>query len=459
MQNYLSICGILACLLTAGTPALSQSNQAQLQVEAEDALVGGEPARTAALAQQMLATNTDSFTALLLLALAQSDLGDQQQAAATAADAYRAAPTEEARLQAARLVASIRFGSAQYARSEFWLRRAANHTQTDQESQDVVREYIRAARANPLSLEFSASVAPSDNINDGSNDGILRFEGIDLDFVLPEDQRALSGIEFSGSARVNYRLTRNPNQTTTLNGYVSGRTYALSSSAKDLLASSPNATVRSVKGSDFATVVAEIGITHRRPQLVSFGPTAFTVTFGTYWQGGDRLVYYQDIVLEQTIPLRSNAAFSFRGSIRDQQALEPSVVDSVIYDAVGAYSFGLPNNDRLKFSLAWRQNDAGLESTYTEYRTGVRYTFAKSVWTTRWSTSLDLEYRDYDEFATTLDGRQDRVIRVGADAVFEGITYFGFSPTMSFDASRRVSNAEEITSSAAQVQIGVESSF
>ena len=459
MKNMLSTYAAFIWLLTAASSAIGQTSFAQLQEQAEAALVNGKPTETAASAKRMLALHPDSFPALFLLALAQSDLDDTQTAASTAALAYNVAPTKDTRLQAARLVASARFRAGQYTRSALWLRRAANHTTTTQDIEAVVREYVRATRANPLSMQFSGSIAPSDNINNGSDDGVLNFEGIPIDFVLPENERAVPGLEFAGSARATYRLSQNTQQTTTFNGVLTGQSYALSEQSKDLLGASPSADIRAIKGRDFATTVVEIGLTHRRPQLVPIGPTAFTVSFGTYWQGGDRLVNYQDFIVEQTIPTAPNAAFSARASVRDQQALQSSVTDSMIYDAIGAYRMGLANTDTLQFSLAWRQNDAGPQSTYREYRAGLGYSFAQPILNTRWSTSLGLEYRAYDTFPTTLDGRQDRVVTLGADAVFQDLTYFGFSPSMSFSATRRQSNAEEITSSAVQVQFGIQSNF
>lgn len=459
MKTSFSKTAIVFCLCAVATQAFGQTDVQALQTRAEEALVNGDPNTTADLALQMLERNADSFAGLFLLALAQADLGRQQDAAATAEQAYRAATTEDARLQAARLVASLRFGAEQYARSEFWLRRAANHAQTDEDAQAVKTEYARVAEANPLAVEFTASIAPSDNINDGSKNGVLQFEGIDLTFLLPEDQLALSGVEYAGSARVNYRVSRGDNQTTTLNGYLSGRTYTLSHSAKDLLASSPNADVRAVTGSDFATTVAEVGLTHRRRDLTSLGPTSFTLTYGKYWQGGAATIDYRDLIVEQIVPVSQNTAMSFRGSVRDQNALQPTVVDSVIYDAIGAYRMALPNNDQMQVSLALRQNDAGLETTYTEYRSTISYTFAKPLFNMRWSTLLGLGYRNYDAYTTTLDGRRDRSITLGADAVFEEVTYFGFSPRVSLMATHTDSSAEEITSSAIQVQFGIESNF
>lgn len=261
--------------LLATSPAVAQTSQIDLQQRAEDALVSDQPAETVRLATQMLDTQPDSFIAFYLLALGQAELGAQQAAAVTSARAYDVASTEEARFQAARLVAGTRFQARQYTRAEIWLRRAANHAQTEEEFRNVASAYRASIDANPLSLQFSAHVAPSDNVNNGSEEGVLRLEGIDLTFILPEDRRSLSGVAFSASSEARYRILEGLKSATYLTGSLAGETYVLSSEAKDLLASSPNPVVRAVEGSDFETVTAALGFNHQQNNISTFGPVRF----------------------------------------------------------------------------------------------------------------------------------------------------------------------------------------
>jgi hypothetical protein len=126
---------------------------------------------------------------------------------------------------------------------------------------------------------------------------------------------------------------------------------------------------------------------------------------------------------------------------------------------IGAYNTRFSNKDRLQLSLAARHSDAGFENIYDEYRAGLGYTFATPLMGTRWSSSFELGYRSYDEFATTLDGRRDKFATFGATAVFENFAYFGFSPSMSVTAERTISSAEEFGSSTIAVRFGVETNF
>ncbi len=454
-MKWAGIVGLCAC----ATTAVGQDGPANLQEQAEAALVGNNPAQAAELARTILAQQPGNFAALFVLALAQSDLGDHQQAAETAAQAYDATTDETSRLQAARLVASARFRLKHYVRAEFWLRRAANHAATQDEKRDVAREYLATIEANPLSLQFTASVAPSDNINNGSEDGLLSFETIGLTFELPENRRALSGIAYAASARLNYRLKETDQQRTALTAFISGETYTLSSEAKDLLASSPIESVRDIDGRDFETLLAEVGVTRQQNKLSPIGPVTGSLNFGTYWEGGERLVIYRDAILQQFIPINARNAFSLRASVREQQALVPTLSDSTAYDLIGSYSRALDNRDQLQLGLAWRKSDAGFENIYDEYRASIGYGIAQPILSTRWSTSLEIGYRNYDEFTTTLDGRRDRFISSQVNVIFEDISYFGFSPSMSVLAKRTESSAEELTSSTVQVLFGIESNF
>ncbi|WP_108813987.1 tetratricopeptide repeat protein [Loktanella sp. Alg231-35] len=459
MQKLLCLCGLVLGLGLTGAPALSQSNLADLQAGAEASLVAGEPTQTAALAEQMLAQDPDSYPALFLLAVAQSELGQDAASAKTAARAYDVAPDEQSRLQAARLVARGRGRLNQFVRAEFWLRRAANNISSEEDAQAVVTEYVRITAANPLSVQLNGSIAPSDNVNNGSDDGILEFEGIPLTFLLPEDRRALSGVEYFGSVQLAYRLSEDETQRTSLNAAMSGQAYTLSSEARGLLDSSPNADIRSVTGNDFSTFLAQIGASHTRKTLSPLGPVTFGFNLGSYWSGGNRIVDFSDLIVSHTIPVNNRAFYSIRGSVRDQNVLTDALVDTLTYDLSGSFSSALPNNDKIQLTLTSRKNEAGPESSYTEYSSEVSYEFAQPVLGTRWSSSLELGYRNYRVFTTTLDGRRDHFVTIGANTVFEDIRYFGFSPSLDVSATRTSSNAEEVESSALQIRFGIVSNF
>ncbi|MCK0095740.1 hypothetical protein MWU60_09170 [Yoonia sp. F2084L] len=463
------VAAVIGLCLYAST-GVGQDQPPKLQAQAEEALVGGNPTKATELTQQILSIDPDSYAALFVLGLAQADLGEHRAAANAAAKAYRAAVNDQEKLQAARLVAGSRFQLGHYARSEIWLRRAANHIQSEDDAEAVVREYARAARANPLSIEFNATVAPSDNVNGGAEDDEFLLDGAEVFNVIPgledievgrvpENQRALSGISYAARMRLGYRINAGDTHATRLTGYLSGETFTLSQESQDLLDSSPDPDIQDLDGADFATLTAEVGITHERSSISPLGPIRASLNFGTFWNTDERIVDYRDVILQQVMPIDSRNVASVQASVRDQRARVDGFVDTVTYDVVTSLSRVLSTDDVLRLNIAYRFRDADENNTYDEYRSGVTYRFAQPVWNTSWSTSMQFAFRDYDQFLTTIDGRQDRTVTLGASAVFEDITYFGFSPSMDIFATRTVSTAEENTSSAVQIGFGVTSNF
>lgn len=454
---------IAALLVATATNALGQATPAQLQERAEEALIAGDADRTVALAEQLLQEAPDSYTAHMLLALALSDLGQDRAAAQSARRAYRVAATESDKLQAARLAGTARFEAGQFSQSELWLRRAINHVQTEDEAGRVLLAFREAQAANRLSMGFNASAAPTDNVNDGSSTGIICLEGQNNECVLElsqsEDRLPLSGIEFSGSAQFEYRLSQSSNQTTTLSTLLFGQAYRLSSDAKDLLASSSSEQVRGVTASDFATFVAQVSLAQRQTNFSPFGPTRVAVNLGKFWRGGEPLVAYQDLILSQQIPLNPDASLSFGASVRNQDAISSFLADSDIYEITAGYGTKRSNDDTLRLTFAVKHSASGSENTFNEYRTGINYTFDQTVFNTRWSSSFEVGYRTYEEFSFTFDGRRDRFATMGADVVFESVSYFGFSPSMSFEVSRTDSDVVSAISSEVQARFGISSNF
>ncbi|SIT88998.1 hypothetical protein SAMN05421665_2849 [Yoonia rosea] len=454
LRNLARLCA-MAVMISSADAQPTQS----LQEQAEAALVAGAPATTLRLAQEMLRAQPEDFAALYLLALAQSDLNDPQSAAASGARAYAAATSQDTRFETARFVAGAYFQAGHYTRSAFWLRRAANHASTEADLQFIAEAYANTVRTNPLSVAVTAAIAPTDNINNGSEDGILRLEGIDLTFVLPEDRRALSGIGFSASTDLRYRISETAHQVTTVTATLAGDTYLLSDDAKSLIADSPDPEVRAIDGRDFATVTASVGIERQQNNISPLGPLSLGTAFGTYWEGGERLVDFHDLSLEQTVPLTNTSRLQLRALRRWQDARTPALDDTNIYDITIAYDRLLANRDQLRLSLISQRNAAGPENSFDEYQIGIGYLLAEPVLGAQISTSLNIGFRTFEEFTTTLDGRDDHFYLASVTAVFEDVSYFGFSPSVTVSGARTHSTAEENTSAAAQILFGVASRF
>ena len=451
MKHLICVLG-LAGLFVIGPSRLVAQATPDLLTLAEQALADGQPARVVDMTTRLTAKNPDDFAALVLLSLAQADLGNDDAAFDAASQAYHAGRTNAERLQAARLAAAARFRMGQYLRAQWWLRRASNHTQTPQDTDTIRAEFQRIRQANPLTAQLGFSIAPTDNINNGSEQDFFTLEGIDFEFTLPPGSLPLSGVEYAGEAKLSYQLSRSASQMTSLDAYFYGRTYTLTRAAQ--------ATVPDISGNDYALALAEVSLNHSRFLFDGLGPTTVSAHLGRVWFSGDPLWDYQKLSLAQAFRVRAADVLTLTGAIQDQQAQSDLQPDTVLYDLSAAYATPLANGDVAELTLAAQFNDATTETdTFTDYSAVADYSFSAPVFRARWGVSFGVGYTNYDEFTLSLDGRRDTYASLGATAVLEEFSYFGFSPSVSVTARRTVSNVTQFTSSQIQARIGIQSTF
>lgn len=440
-------------LLTFATPLWAQSavlSLAQTYTRAEQALSDGSPATTIDLANSILRQNPNDFQALFLLSLGYSETDQHDAAANAATQAYRAALNDEERLISARVAGAAYFATGQFTRAEWWLRRAANNVETDDEAQLVRQEFDAIRDANPLSARFGFSVAPSNNINGGSKEAFFTLG--DIVFEFGPKSRALSGIEYSGYADLSYRLSRGENHITKAMVYLHGRTYSLSPSSQ--------ATVPDVSGSDYAYAVAELSLNHRQMLFDGLGPTGVSVSVGQIWQAGSPLWRYSEFSLSQNFSIGQNASALIRASIENRAALDSIQSDTTIYDLQGIYAVRLGNQDTLRLTLGYRFNDAlDVSYTYSDISASVNYDLRRPILGTDLSFEIGGGYKNYDEFLLSLDGRRDTYVTVGTTAVLERISYFGFSPMVTISATRTFSNVARYSMLEVQGSFGIQSNF
>jgi len=453
MTNLLRVLVISVSIVINPLPLWSQvakPTQKQVHTLVEQALTMKDAKLTVELADSLLSQDASDFQALLLLSLARTKLGQHKAAATAASRAYRAGQTSDEKLQAARIAGGARFNAGQYTRAEWWLRRAANHAKTVDTSTIVQQEFQAIRQQNPLSVRLGLSVAPSNNINGGSEEEFFYLDN--FKFIFSPNNRALSGVEYSGDIELSYRISKSQNQTTSIGAYLYGRTYSLSSESQ--------ATVPDISGSDYALTLAEVSLNHRRILIDGLGPTGASMHTGQIWYGGNPLWRYNRLALSQGFLINQRSSAMIRTFVEKQDALDNIQPDTTVYDIQGIYARRLANQDIVQLSLGCRFNDAVEETyTYTDCRTSINYNLDKPVFDTRLSFAFGVGHKNYDEFSLSLDGRKDNYVKVGATAVFEKISYFGFSPSFSITASRTVSNVTRFSNLELQGKFSIQSNF
>ncbi|MEP2029284.1 MAG: hypothetical protein ABJI96_11340 [Paracoccaceae bacterium] len=438
----------------AGAAALAAQPNAltleQLRTRAGQALSNGDAALGIALAEGILVESPNDFQTLVLLSLAHLQLDQTEAAASAARRAYEAGTTSGEKLQAARIAASVRFNAGHHTRAEWWLRKGVNHAKTPEEEAIVEREFRAIRQRNPLSVRLGFSIAPSNNINGGATD--RTFSLGDFEFVFNPSSLALSGIEYSGELELSYWLSQSPNHITQAGLYLYGRTYTLSSASQ--------ATVPNLSGSDFGQDQVEASLSHRQLLFDGLGPSGISLRTGQVRYGREPYWRYNKLTLSQNFPVGQIATATVLASVEDQTSLINIYPDTTVYELRGNYAQGLPNQDILRLSLLSRYNKAAFETnTFTEQGAALSYELAKPVLGSRLSVSFGIGMKNYDEFSLSLDGRRDRYVSLGATAVFEQISYFGFSPSWSIFATKTKSNVTRFSTEEITARLGLRSNF
>jgi hypothetical protein len=447
--SIISFAWFFACVATGLSEPARNTNTQQYEA-AIQALNKGDHALSKRISRAILSKNPDNFLAQYLEAFALSEMGRHKAAVTAVKRAYRLANTDNERLLAARVAASAQFRNGHYTRAEWWLRRAANNINTPEEADIVSREFRAIRQKNPLSLRFGLSIAPSNNINGGTEE--RTFSLGEFDFIFGEDSRSLSGVEFSGDIELSYRLSQSAKQITHAGLYLFGRTYSLSSASQGV---APD-----ISGNDYAVGLAEVSLSHKRLIFNGLGPTGVSAHFGQVWYGGGPLWRYKKLVLSQSFPIGQTAEATLQASVEDQTSLDITQPDTTVFSIRGTYAQRLENMGTLRFSLGLRMNDAAFETnTFTDHSATISYDLAKPVLGSRVSVSLGLGAKTYDEFSLSLDGRRDRYVSLGATAVMENVSYYGFSPSWTLSAVKTDSNVTRFSTLEITGRLGVQSNF
>ncbi len=432
LRRALAVVSIaIAAIAGTGTAALAQTERPVQQTEnAQD--------------------RSAEFRSVLAQAAAQIGAGNLEAGRKLARRAFMLAQTPAQKVEAARLVASALFRSGRYSRSEIWLRRAFN-VAPDAATQSILRqEFAQVRRKNPLRLTFGLSVAPSNNVNNGSSSETVTIWN--LPFQLSADARALSGIETAMNVDLKYRLSESARQATNFSLVLYGRTYRLSRAAR---IAAPGA-----KGSDYSFAMAEATLSHDRKFANFPGATSFQAVAGQFWYGGTPYIRYGRASITQGFEISTKTAASLSIGYENQIQVRSGGVNSKIKSLGAGLNRKLANSNTLSLNLQY-SDTASDDPTARNVATRLRldYSFAKPLLGASLSLNLSAEKRDYRLSFYDATGRHDRTLTAGANLVFVNTSVFGFSPNLTLEASRTWSNVTLYNRQSTSVRLGIQSTF
>jgi len=422
---------------------------------ARQALFAGRFELAREIAMGLLQADPEDAYAYGVLAAAHSRLNDPRLARTAARLSYRYSDTAQKKFGAARTAASIAYQQERPTVSQAWLRIAAAHADTPSQDKLLARDYGRVRAANPFSFNINLSVAPSDNVNNGTDNVLEVNNGIPTQGIFRNSSRALSGTVGTLDVRLKYRLRATDTSRTTATGRIYTRRVELSDSAEAL--------APTLSDGDFASTYVETGLSHQ----FALGKTGNSVTvtgaLGASWYGGERNYDFAKIDVARGIRLTPNSYFSLRGGAEQRNSTVSDLRDTHVYTLGAQFSQKLDNGGRVNLGLTVQ--DVNGDFTNADFQTAslrASYTFGKQIGPAQITTGLTVGYTDYDQYqlVSAVDGgRQDTSVYGDVSLFFADYDFAGFAPTLRLRSGQRSSNVNRFEISETTISLGIQSKF
>ncbi|WP_158270844.1 surface lipoprotein assembly modifier [Thalassorhabdomicrobium marinisediminis] len=449
---------LAAATLLVGLTTSSPAETFHLSLEdgriaARQAVLSGQFELARDFAQALLNANTDDRAALIVLAAAQPQLGSGREGRLAGARAYRLSDTPEDRYEAARLTALAAANEERYTLSQVWLRRAAANAPDDRAYRQTQTDYRGIRRLNPLSVSLGFSIAPSNNVNGGSETELNIIDGLPFVGVLSGDAQALPGVSATADVRLAYAISRGPAHRTSVTGRAYARAVWLSDAAHETSPTSEN--------SDFGSQRLELGLRDERRLAEGFVTTQATV--GSSWFGGVHKTNYINGILSygQALTPQTRAEVTSEVQRTDLQGRSRRSNLRRTLSTKLAYRAESGNRTTLQLSHEEQISDSPNER-YEAVTARLSYAFADPVGPFQLSASLGASrthYADYRIIFKVPDGRTDTRWFGSLSAVVDTLEYAGFVPVATLGVQDTQSNVSRFQTSEYSLNIGIRSSF
>ncbi|APX11017.1 surface lipoprotein assembly modifier [Tateyamaria omphalii] len=452
---------LLTLWASAGSTDPQQSDDSQTfnieqaRVLARQALYAGRFDLARDVAMVLVRADPEDAYAYGVLAAAHSRLNDPKLARAAARLSYKYSETPTEKFGAARTAASVAFQQERPTLSQGWLRLAATHADTDAQEKALAQDYGRVRAANPLRFNINFSVAPSDNVNNGTDNVLEVINDVPTLGVFRPSSRALDGIVGTLDVQLQYRLAQGEKSRTTATGRLYTRRVDLSDEAQ--------ARVPDLRNSDFGSTYAETGVDH----LFALGKPGNFVTvggaIGASWSGDERSHDFAKLSLSRSLKVGDASRLTLRSGVERRFSTASNLRDLDVLTLGATYSHKLERGDR--FSLGLTVQDIQGDFVNAAYQTAsvrASYTFGKQLGPMEISTGLTVGYTDYEEYRlvrTVQGGRQDESLYGDVSLFFKDYDFAGFAPTIRLRTGRRTSNVNRFETDETTITLGIQSKF
>lgn len=457
---------IIAILLAlAGSAAAQDSVEVPIDQAAPiavQALRGGDPALALQIAEAVLAQLPDDRTALIVVAAAAPQLGDAAKGRRAGARAWAVSQNDVQKYEAARLTALAAANEERFTLATFWLRRALTVAPNEEERARTIRNARIVKQRNPLAIQLSFSLVPSNNVNGGADEELAdATQGLSFS----DDSFALEGWRASLNVGLQYRFQESQRSRTTAGfAYQVGRVRITENA--------------DVPDEAYDTAFYDFSLRHDR--ALENGTLTVRASRGLYeyrqLRGGE--VNYQDYKLsrfsiDRNFPINDSLLLSLSAG-RDWLAyLNDNIGDVNRTTLRTGLTYQRENQDRVGLSFSITDAEGKDNANYNSNQRAIdlSYTWAEPVTKTWFDVDFPVtlslgagyrwtEYPDYFVFLVSQSvGRDDTTVSANATIGLPSVEYAGFSPSIRIDASQSASNLDRFDSSTFSVGLNFNSSF
>jgi len=467
-----------AFVVTLATAADAQTSVdltlPQARIIAAQAVTAGDFAVAGRLADLLIEADPQDRDAWLIRAAALLDAGDATAARRAAATAYGLSTEPIDRYEAARLAALAAANEGRFTLGEFWLRRALTVAPDEAVAAQTRADGAGLRRRNPLSFDVDLSLAPSDNVNGGSEFNVILINGQpvrDQIFAGPPIVRlnaapdlALPGWVGVVTSGADYRLTDWDRSRLTAGFDVYLRAIRFDDEAEAILADYADFTGNEYDASDYFSGRATASLDYDR--LVTNGSWGAGFAAGGVWSGQNLSYSFARLGFDTGVALTPTDRLLLATAV--ERRLRADDEDDTAVDASVGWLTALPGGDiaGLTFSAARLFSDDPRRANVA-YAIQARYIMDEPVGPALLSGSLGYQRVDYEDYAIRAfgpdipieGGRQDDRVFGRVEAVFVDYTYAGFAPVVTLDYERRESNDNRFSSEGANIAVGLRSTF
>lgn len=397
----------------------------------------------------------DSF-AHFTIARASQQLAKPNKARRAAHRAFRFSKTPVDKYASSQLAARLAYEAKHYTLAQYWLRRSVNFVQTPQHRKQIANDFKRLRSENPWNTQLRFSIAPSSNVNAGSNTNLATIDGVPLVGVLSRSAQALAGTVAVGDISTTYRFSANAKHAAYLTGRIYTRQVKLTSAAAR--------SVPTLRSKDFSATTVETGLKYVFRPGKGDGLSTLRATIGKNWYGGDAYSTFSRLGYEHSFRVAKRLNLTFSGSYERRNYESNSLSPTSVAKVGGRIGYRFEGGDFIQFGVLTNKIDSGTPNTTSASATTyVSYQMGEPVGPATLAFGVGATYQDFPSYSVGFivapGGRQDAIVFANVDATFYALDYAGFVPKVTLRAQKNSSNISRFDTTQLSVSIGIQSSF